>query len=239
MKFLHPGVTAILCSHRKHYLAHALHALVNQSRTDLQILVLDSGQWINRSDELSQAMHRIYRRFRTHPLVDWVSTGEGPELRRDVCPVAWATNEALRAGLVRGNSVFMAYDDDVHHVDFVARMAGYLDDNPDADAVWCAQDRVRLDRNGNRTLVGHIPANAPRQPGTWDCQVDGAQIMMRRSVLDSIGDPWLPESPDVGSCRHSDGIFLEKVGRVAGVVPNIPETLVTHRFTPLSTYTPS
>jgi hypothetical protein len=184
-------------------------------------------------------MHHIYRRYEHHPLVEWVSTGEGPELRRDVCPVAWVTNEALRAGLVRGRYVFMAYDDDVHHPEFMARMAGYLDDNPAAQAVWCSQDRVRLGPNGEKILVGRIAAEAPRHPGTWDCHVDGAQVMMRAEVLDAIGDPWLPESPDIGSCRHSDGLFLEKMGLVTGPVPNIPDVLVTHRFTPLSTYTPS
>jgi hypothetical protein len=70
-------------------------------------------------------------------------------------------------------------------------------------------------------------------------QVDGGQIMFRRTVLDAIGDPWLPEDAADGSCRHSDGIFLEKLGAVCGTVPAIPEVLMDHRFTPISTYTPS
>lgn len=238
MRFLRPNVTVILTSHRKPYLAHALVGLVNQTRTDIQILVLDSGQWVNRSDDISRAMHKIYRRYETHPLVDWVSTGEGPELRREVCPVAWSTNEALRAGLVRGRYVCMAYDDDLHGPAFIEKMAGYLDDHPDARAVWCSQARARLDDAGNTVVIGQIEATGPKSPGMWDCQVDGGQVMMRRDVLDEIGDPWLPESPELGSCRHSDGIFLEKMGAVCGSVPAIPEVLVTHRFTPLSTYTP-
>jgi hypothetical protein len=232
-------VTAILCSHRKHYLADAIGALTRQTRTDLQILVVDSGQWVNRDDDLSRALYQIYRRYEHHPLVDWVSTGEAPDLATKVCPVAWATNEALRAGVVRGRYVFMAYDDDVHHPEFVARMAGYLDANPAAQAVWCSQDRVRLDRDGGQRLVGCIVAHEPRRPGTWDCHVDGAQVMMRREVLDTIGDPWVPESAAIESCRHSDGLFLEKLAAVAGTVPNIPEVLVTHRSTPLSTYSPT
>jgi hypothetical protein len=74
-----------------------------------------------------------------------------------------------------------------------------------------------------------------------DCQVDGAQVMFRREMLDRIGDPWLPEDPDDGSCRHSDGIFLERLAQAAGVIHPVGTgaPLVTHRYTPFSRYSPS
>jgi hypothetical protein len=63
--------------------------------------------------------------------------------------------------------------------------------------------------------------------------------MFRREVLDKIGDPWLPEDPADAVCRHSDGIFLEKLAQVCGVVHPIADVLYDHRFTPISTYTPT
>jgi glycosyltransferase involved in cell wall biosynthesis len=238
VKFLFPSVTVILVSHMKPYLREALSSVVGQTRTDIQVLVLDSGQWINRDDERSAAMAKIYEDYQAHPLVEWVFTGEDPELRREVCPIAFVTNEAIRAGLVRGRYVCTFYDDDVYAPVFVERMAGFLDAHPEARAVWCSQDRVAVSADGSSRSVGQIMATGPRYGPTFDCQVDGAQVMFRRDVLDEIGDPWLPENPG-DSCRHSDGIFLDKLGTVCGVVPHIAEVLLAHRFTPISTYTPS
>lgn len=238
MKVMSPAVTILLASHMKPYLRDSIFSVLAQTRLDIQVLVVDSGQWIRQEDPRWREMLAIYEKYANHPLVDWVTTGEGPELRRERCPIGWATNEVIRAGLVRGRYVSTFYDDDQYHPDFVEKMAGYLDEHPEALAVLCSQDRVRLDADGTETLVGRIVTPGPRWAGQFDCQIDGAQIMFRREVLDKIGDPWLPEDPG-DSCRHSDGIFLEKLAQVAGNVPAIPEVLLRHRFTPISTYTPS
>lgn len=239
MRFLQPAVTTVLTVHMKPYLRDSLDSVLAQTRQhDLHVLVVDSGQWIGRDDPTSKAMAAVHADYSGHPILEWVFTGEGPHLRDFRCPVAWATNEVIRAGLVRGRYMCTFYDDDRWHPTFVEKMAGYLDEHADASAVWCSQNRIRLDRDGSETLVGVIAATAPKN-GNWDCQVDGGQIMWRRTVLDAIGDPWLPEDPADGSCRHSDGIFLEKLGAVCGTVPNIPEILYDHRFSPISTYTPS
>jgi hypothetical protein len=237
VKVLSPAVTCLLAAHMKPYLRQALNSVLGQTRRDLQIVVLDSGQWIGRDDDLSFKMSCVHRDFHTHPLIEWVVTGEGPDLRRDKCPIGWVTNEAIRAGLVRGRYAATFYDDDVWYPTFVERMAGYLDEHPDAPAVWCSQDRIKLDPDGTEYLVGRIEATGPKSQG-WDCQVDGGQIMFRREVLDAVGDPWLIEDPGM-DCRHSDGLFLEKLGAVCGTVPAIPDVLLAHRFTPLSAYTPS
>lgn len=241
-----PRVTCILTAHMKPYLRNALASTVGQTAADrLDVVVMDSGQWcvegkVRSDDPTSLEMATIRRRyFGVGPVRQWYFTGEGPGIRREKCPVGWATNQAIRAGHVTGEYVCTFYDDDRWHPTFVERMAGYLDDHPDELAVWCSQNRIRLDPDGRETLVGVIEASGPKRPGQWDCQVDGGQVMFRREVLDKIGDPWLPESPDNAICRHSDGIFLEKLGAVAGIVQSIADVLYDHRFTPISTYTPS
>lgn len=238
MKVMSPAVTILLASHMKPYLRDAVESVLAQTRRDIQLLVLDSGQWIWSDDQHSIDMAAIHLHYRAHPYIDWVTTGEGPDLKREKCPIGWATNEAIRAGLIRGRYVATFYDDDVYYPEFIEKMAGYLDANPDAGAVICAQDRVKLNRDGTEELVGRIAAHGRKVTGMLDCQVDGAQVMFRRSMLDLIGDPWLPEDPG-DTCRHSDGIFLEKLAAACGEIHNIPEVLLRHRFTPISTYTPS
>lgn len=221
----------------KPYLREALASILAQTRRDVQVIVADSGQWLGLDDPTSTAMAAIYAEFHNHPLIEWVTTGERPGLIDRKCPIAWVTNEVIRSGIIRGRYVCTFYDDDVYYPAFFERMAGHLDER-DCIAVWCSQDRIRLAPDGTQYVVSKIIALTPKRGPEFDCQVDGAQVMFRRAALDAIGDPWLPEDPANGSCRHSDGIFLDKLGSL-GVVENIPDVLLAHRFTPISTYTPS
>lgn len=234
MRLIPPAVTVLLTAHMKPYLADALTSVASQTSSDYECIVIDSGAWIGKDDERSVAMADIYRGWHTHPLIEWAFTGEQPG--QLTCPVSVATNLAIRAGLVRGRYVCHFYDDDEYYPQFIEKMAGYLDGRPEAGAVWCTQDRVNLHRDGSRAVAGQIQAYTTLTQGMIDNRVDGGQVMYRREVLDALGDPWMPE--ESGTCRHSDGVFLE---RVAGVTPIEPlgETLLAHRFTPLSTYSPT
>jgi hypothetical protein len=238
VKVLFPAVTCLVTSHMKPMLRDELASLVGQTRRDLQIIVADSGQWIGRDDPTSLELARTYEEYSRHPLVDWVTTGESRHLRHLSCPVGLVFNEVVRAGLVRGRYMHTGYDDDVHDRRYVELMAGYLDTHPEAMAVWCSQDRVQLLPDGGHRLVGQILAGGPKLPGGMDCQVDGTQVMWRTAMLNVIGDPWLPEDPTDSVCRHSDGLFLEKLASAAGVIPAVPDILVTHRHTSVSTYSP-
>jgi hypothetical protein len=234
---LAPAVTCLLTAHQMPYLRVAVTSVLDQTRRhDVELVVVDSGWWIDQRDQTAGYLRETYLDFGTAPGVTWVFTGEASDLKAKACPVAWATNQAIRTGLVRGRYMCTFYDDDRYHPTFFERMAGYLDEHPDAPAVWCSQNRIRLDVDGAETLLGCIAAAGPKSSG-WDCQVDGGQVMWRTELLDKIGDPWIPEG--TGDCRHSDGLFLERLGAVAGTVPNIPDVLMDHRFTPISTYTPS
>lgn len=242
VKHLRPAMTILVTAHLKPTLADTLDSILAQTRRDFAALILDSGQWVGREDESTDArvMSRLYACYWDHPLIEWIFTGEGPKLSQQKCPVGWVFNEAVRAGLIRGRYLATMYDDDVYHPDFVAEMAGYLDGHPDAMAAWCTEDRVVLAADGTTTLTGRIEPTGPRSGASFDCTVDGAQVVIRREVLDMVGDPWLPEDPAISTCRHSDGIFLDKVGGVCTVHPvQTPHALVTHRFTQWSTYTPA
>lgn len=220
----------------KPLVSEAINSVLHQTRHDIQLVVADSGQWLHKTDEASNAMRAAWLRHRSQ--VQWRFTDEPENLRETKCPIGWVTNRAFREGWLRGQYIACLYDDDIWYPTFAERMAGYLDGHPEALAVWCTQDRVHMYADGRTVKVGTITANAPKSAG-WDNAVDGGQVMFRRSLLALIGDPWLPEDPADAVCRHSDGIFLEKLGRVAGTVPNIPEALCANRKTPLSTYSPT
>lgn len=232
-----PAVTCLLTAHMKPTLRDALESLVGQTRTDLHVLVVDSGRWRDQPGHVARDMAAIHEEYVRHPLVEWTFTGEPEDLRQHTCPVGWATNNAIRNGLVRGRYMCTFYDDDRYLPNFMERMAGYLDTQPQVGAVWCSQFVAVLDEQGVETVVAMRPADTTKFGPSFDCRVDGAQVMWRSALLEQIGDPWLPEDP--ASCYHSDGVFLDRLGEVCGVVPNIPEFLVVHRHTPLSVYSPS
>lgn len=235
MKVLAPRVTCIVASHMKPYLRDSLESVLAQTRLDIQVIVVDSGQWHRLDSDVAVQMGEIYREYHTHPLIEWYSTGENGDLKQHRCPIGWATNEVIRAGVVRGRYVCTFYDDDVYHPQYMEKMAGYLDEHQDVRAVWCSQERVRL-RDG--VTIGAIHATEVKHGAQFDGVVDGTQVMFHRDLLAELGDPWLTEDPTDAVCRHSDGIFLNRIGIAAGDVPNIPEVLVWHRFTPISAYSP-
>ena len=238
MKVLSPAVTCLLTSHMKPTLAQAVDSVLAQTRKDFELVIADSGQWIGRDDHVSQALAACHDMYAGHPLIEWVTTGERPGLAQRACPVAWVTNQVIRAGLIRGRYMCTFYDDDLYHPAFMEEMAGYLDAHPDARAVWCSQDRVHMAPDGTETLAGRIAADGPRSGHAFDCMVDGAQVMWHTEMLGKIGDPWLPEDPADAACRHSDGIFLDRLGGMCTVQAILP-VLVEHRSTPWSAYTPS
>lgn len=228
-----PAITTILTSHRKPTLPDAIESLLAQTRQDFRIVVMDSGQWGD--DEA--AMRAAFKRYANHTKIEWHFTGEPPDFNRQACAFAVATNTAIRS-FVTGSYVNFAYDDDIYYPRYYEVAAGFLDQHPEALAVWYSADRLSMSPNGAITQVGRIEANEPKTGG-WDCHVDGAQVMVRSEVFDLIPDPWWPEDAALSSCGHADGIFLEKLGVVAGPVPNIPEVLTAHRSTPWSAYSPS
>lgn len=233
-----PAVTAVLTSHMKPLLREALESVMAQTRlVDLHVVVVDSGLWHDRDDDISKEMARVFDDFAHLPQVEWVTTEEEPGLPARLCPVAWAFNEAVRMGLVRGRFMCTFYDDDRWHPTFVEKMAGALEADPDVRAVWCSQRRIWLHPDGREDVFGVIAATGPRHGAVNDCRVDGGQVMWRAELLDLIGDPWIPEAPS--TCYHSDGLFLDKLGAVAGTIHPVPLILCDNRRTPISTFSPS
>lgn len=238
MKVLFPAVTCVLTSHLKPSLGEAVDSVLAQTRKDFQLIILDSGQWIGKDSSLAHKMRAFHKKYASHPLVEWVTTGESADLYERACPISYVTNRAIEAGIIRGKYMCTFYDDDVYEPTFFEKMAGYLDSHPEYKAVYCAENIFAVSTTGVSWQTGFLPADSPRSgKGNFDCMMDGASIMWHTSALDAMTPPWLPEDPDYAVCRHSDGIFLEKLAEVVGTVGNIPEPLVRNRATAWSTFT--
>lgn len=252
MKVIDPRVTIMLASHMKpNWLPSSLESILAQTRRDIQIIVCDSGEWIGRETDYDApdqpaAMHQLYQRYSVHPLIEWVTLGQQPRLIERACPYTYAWNRIIESGLIRGRYIAVFTDDDLYRPQFVERMAGYLDNAAASEsarvapmlipaAVWCSQDRVHEDPLGQRPDPMVIHADHVKTAG-WLDHVDITQVMFYRALLDHMNRPVFDESPDNATCRHADGLFLERLAGVAAPVPNIDEVLVTHRYTPVSTY---
>ena len=213
-----------MTTHGKPTLRAALESVLGQTRGDFQLLVMAAMQPDGLDDILADAR------------VEWQLTGEEPDTHLNTCMVGWSFNEAFRRNAVRGEYVCTFYDDDLYYPNFIAHMAGYLDSHPEAQAVWCTEDRMRLTSQGQE-LVGQIRAADKRTGRNFDCQVDGMQVMFRREVLNLITQPYLVET--MGDCGHSDGVFLTRLGAAGVHFDPIDEALCVHRHTPWSSFTPS
>jgi hypothetical protein len=221
------------------YLGEALASATGQTRKDVCVVVADSGQWIGVQSQQGADMAALYAKWSRHPLVEWVTTGEPPDQRYRKCPVAWSTNEVIRAGLVRGRFMCTFYDDDLYEPRFFEIMGGCLEAHPEWGSVYCSQVRGSVGRDGIHRVGHTFPASRPIGSGEADNVIDGGQVMWRSEILDRIGDPWLPEEAEEVLCRHSDGIFLERLIKHGGALWPVMDILCENRKTPISTYAPS
>ena len=240
MKYLFPKITILMTVHMKtDTLVSAIESVLNQTRQDFQFIIADSGLWQNRDDMRSLSMLEIYNKYHSRPKIEWIFTGEQADDYKKYCMVSKVTNAILHEDdLVRGEYLSTFYDDDLYEPTFIEKMAGFLDNNHDYDAVRCSERRVEILVDTFQQETGIFVADKDFMPGdNMDCVVDGMQVMMRMNVIRSLDYPYLPEEEE--SCSHSDGIFFNRFSMMMSKMGHINEVLCTHRATPVSTYTPT
>ena len=247
MKVIEPKITCLVMSHMKPTLIEALKSLEQQTinLNCIEKIIVDSGLWMDLrpDDEMFKKMSFIYHETIRAGFGEWYFTGEPNNFREKKCPVSYWTNKAIELGLVRGKYFCCHYDDDIYYPTFMEKMAGYLDEHPEAMAVRCTQNRTKINPDGTQTSTSPLEAKSEIVGPHMDCVVDGQQVMMRTEVLTKLkekyGNELLPEDPDISSCSHSDGIFLNRMGEIIDKLHFINEPLCEHRNTVYSTYTPS
>jgi hypothetical protein len=141
----------------------------------------------------------------------------------------------------RGEFIIVAFDDDFFHEDTFGVCVEFMDANPDQLACYFSLQHQSVSGpgivEGGRSTW--FKADHVRVSGGVDCQMDGGQACVRKTLLGRVPSPWWPETPDRGSLTHCDGLYLEKLTEFTSFTPagdpDVP--YLTHRFTPVSTFT--
>lgn len=242
MKHLSPQITCLMTVHKNPLLESALRSVVDQTRSDVQVLVVDSGSWKEFATENDKKHADLYMNYSRHPMIEWIFTGESKDASKSTCMVAKVFNDVFRQDLVKGKYFCTFYEDDLYNPQFFEKMAGFLDTHPDYDAVRCSQEWVKVNDKGVVKPVVVRKADKDLLPtDQFNNVVDGGQVMVRtRSIYSMVSNQYprydlIPESPD--TCRHSDGLFFEKLKIAITKMGYIDEVLYTHRFSPDSTFT--
>lgn len=229
-----PSVSVVLPSHLKPEIMDAVACLRAQSHEDWTCVIYDAGHW--RTDPDSP-MRSIYEYISTlDPRIEWIITNDPFDFAEHYCPCSYRFNQAQREGKLTGDYCFMLPDDDVIAPTYMERMLEEL--SKGHDAVYCAQNRVKVDRQGTETQQDVLWANAPLT-GDVIGRVDLLQVMFATSLLAKLTPPYMPEEPSDNICRVQDGIFFNRLLTVTDAIYPVPDILCTHRFMPHSTYSPA
>lgn len=235
-----PKISVYLPSYNKgEYVLDAMRSVFGQSRTDWELWLLENSN----DNGVTRAI--VDRELDSQPpeirekVIYEVLEGEEIEkTRASKYMTAWLLNVYYPEA--HGDYIFYLSDDDLIDPDCLEVMARDLDDNPSHHVVYASL------RHGTPTGPGDcgpwpdigIPALDPRMfPGSVDSCIDGGQIMHRKSCLDALVYPYFEEVTENAVARHADGIFME---RLVGRFPfwPVPKYLITHRWTPLSVWSP-
>lgn len=222
-------LTCILASHRKPGFVHqAIRSVLEQSSSDWQLIVIDSGD-----------LHAAGEFVRyTDPRIVITTTGESSA---NPSTQGWAINECFRRGLVRGDLACYLSDDDVYEKEAFATFLDRARTHPDESAWYGLADRTEIRKDGTEVKLGDLPL-PPVAPGTnggiggvsLDEKADGGQACHRIATAYA---PW-PETRDFFVANHCDGLWMDAVGKLA-TIHALPVKVMRHRHTALSTYTKS
>lgn len=243
MKVIDPKVSIIMTVHKKPTIHRAIESVLAQTSMEFELVILDSGWWLDQEGEVADSIRDAYRKYAHNPLIVWYLTGEPKKARSLYCPVSHWFNKAYQLGLIRGKYFCTFYDDDVYMPEFIEKMSNYLD-NSDKLVVRCSQKRLQ-DHANNTTETPPLQAISEiPQGGQVDCIVDGGQVMFKTEILKPLADLYnneiMPDNPNTEACSHQDGVFLTRVINYAiGGMGAIDEILMEHHSTLYSTFTPT
>ena len=231
-----PLVSVYLPSYNKpEYVGQAIQSVLDQTYQNWELWILE-----NSDDEGPDCTREVIHGLNipAHPQVIYEEIEYTPEARQRVYPTAELLNKYYP--WAQGKYIFYLSDDDLFDPDCFETCVNFLEAG-NHSAAWFS---LRLAYVKGPDL-GPFPDNGPGIPAnrtvgqgyeqSLNCKMDGGQIVHTRDILKHIPQPYFPSARDYFS-RQCDGAFLTSLARVC-VIPNIPRALVTHRTTPVSTWT--
>lgn len=153
----------------------------------------------------------------------------------DVYPPARLMNAVIAERSRPDDYLAWLSDDDVWESIWLETLAGFLDANPDVGACYGGSRIVAYEPGTPERFIRDLPAfqtyDATFEPS---CKIDGGQILVRRSVLNRIAAPWVPEG--LNDCNIADGAFMNRIAQVTPIVPVVGSWVMRNRQTPLSSH---
>ena len=135
-----PLTVALLTYNRPHYLQLALRAIIEQTYTDFELLVMDNGSTDNTPEVVLGFKDDRLRYVRNAP-------GH---------PASFNGTSAVL--IARGKRLLITHDDDIMEADMLQRQMAMFDRNPELAAIWTNQST--MDENGQR-LLDHLAPPGP------------------------------------------------------------------------------
>jgi glycosyltransferase involved in cell wall biosynthesis len=202
-------ISCLLVSHNKlGLLDEAIRSVFSQSHQDFELLIMDSGILYDM---------QYFRKWTKDSRVKVIKSTETPELRRSVAIAPWCYNQLIH--MVNGELVVHLCDDDIWYPHAFATFHEYMRRNPDCLACYSSQDFGNYDPPNPLQFCGVRYAHTirGRNIAKLDCQVDYLQLCHRSAIWDLIPKQgFWPE--DIHHKNHSDGLLLEKIGRVVPIM---------------------
>lgn len=230
-----PAVSVFMPSHNKGAFAiDGIRSIFSQTRTDWELWILENST----DNDVTRSLLREFLDNEAPASKVYYEECDVPgDVRSSRVVPTWLLNQYY--GEANGRYIFYISDDDLIDPRCFEFAAGFLDSST-ATACWFPLQRNNIRAPGSPGTFGGgvIPSDGIRGPGSVCDQVDGGQIMHRKTCLDDMSWPWFEENPAIAA-GHWDGLFMNKLVERHPLhpVPNAP-VLAVHRHTPLSMYAP-
>jgi len=161
-------------------------------------------------------------------------------------PPAVFWNEQMEAAGMDDYCCWLS-DDDLLLPNYVEDLAEFLDAHPEIMACYGGSQVETWNENGKVMDAEFLPHGGYRvfdKDWSPSCKIDGGQLMVRRSALEEIERPWVPEGttadpnahPITVQERYCDGLFANKLAVAFGIHP-IERQVMVNRRTELSAHT--
>lgn len=111
------------------FLVKALSSIINQSYQNFEILVSDSGS-TDKTREIIQSFQKQSSKIILRDHIKKIEPGKFYDGNYDNC------NTCIKSGLVKGEFVGFYHSDDVYHKDIIKKEVDFLENNPEAAAVF-------------------------------------------------------------------------------------------------------
>jgi glycosyltransferase involved in cell wall biosynthesis len=225
-----PAASVFLPSYNKAaYVGDAITSVLGQTFGDFEF-------WILENSDDGGATRAAIAPHLADPRVIYEEIGFTAEERAERYVTAVLLNRYYPKAA--GRVIFYISDDDLMQPECVARCMEELGGDPGKSVVWFTMWRTAWSqRQGRFRPAGSIPAVRAVGVGTGqpqaDCRIDGGQVAHRRECLDQLEQPFFPEERP--TAHHADGVFLQKLANRYVFHP-VPDYLMTHRVTPVSTW---